>query len=259
MRVTWAGHSSFVIELGDFRVLTDPVWSERCGPLPFLGPKRMLPPGFPLEELSQINVVLITHNHYDHLDSRTIRKIAATHPNAAFICPVGLEEWLRKHGCRSVIELGWWDTTEVSVARITAVPAQHWSRRGIFDTNKTLWCGFVVEAQNRTFYFAGDSGYHDHFARIGRRFDKIDVAALPIGGYNPDWFMRILHMTPEDAAQAFVDLGAENFIAMHHATFPLTDEPWDEPAQRLEAEWGHRGLDPMKLWIPLAGMNRNYQ
>ena len=197
------------------------------------------------KELPRIDATLVTHSHYDHYDRPSVnaaraRVITGTGLGAAMDLPAS--------------ELGWWDTERVSdTVRATFVPSQHWSRRGLFDTNETLWGGFVIEGKAARIYHSGDTAYFEGFAEIGKRFPGIDAALLPIGAYDPAWFMEKQHMNPEQAVQAFVDLKAERFVAMHWGTFKLTDEPLDEPPRRLRAEWQRRGLPPEALHIPAVG------
>jgi L-ascorbate metabolism protein UlaG (beta-lactamase superfamily) len=225
--MTWIGHATWLVRVGGRSLLTDPVWSTTLGP----GIRRNVDRGLPLEE-TQTNLVLVTHNHRDHLDAPTIDRIGA---GAIYLVPMGLGDFFRRRGFREVIELEWWQSVEVEGVRVHFVPSQHWSRRGLFDQNDSLWGGYVVEAEGRRVYHAGDTAYFSGFAEIGRRFPGIDAALLPIGAYDPEWFMRVQHMSPEDAMQAFVDLGAKRLCAMHWGTFKLTDEPLLEPPERLEA------------------------
>jgi L-ascorbate metabolism protein UlaG (beta-lactamase superfamily) len=201
----------------------------------------------PLERLPPIDAVLVSHNHYDHLDLPTVEQVGAP-----VVAGLGLERWFRDRGLAAT-ELGWWGSTKVGPVRVTFVPAQHWSRRGLLDTNRTLWGGFVVEGSGATVYHSGDTAYFGGFAEIGARFPAIDAALLPIGAYDPAWFMEPMHMNPEQALQAFVDLGARTFVAMHWGTFKLADEPLDEPPARLEAERERRGLPAERVRVVAVG------
>lgn len=243
MRLTWLGHASWLIQADGVSLLVDPVLSERIsGLIP-----RNVPPGVPVERLPRIHGCLVTHNHYDHLDLPTLRRVGA---------PVwvgqGTEPLVRGAGLEAR-ELRWWDEARIGSVRIHFVPSQHWSRRGLFDVNAMLWGGFVVEGGGARVYHAGDTAYFEGFAEIGRRFPGIRGAMLPIGAYDPPWFMESQHMNPEQAVRAFLDLGAEAFLAMHWGTFKLTDEPLGEPPARLEAEWSRRGLAPERLHILPVG------
>lgn len=255
MRVFWIGHSAVLVEFGSGRrVLIDPVFGDRCSPVTWLGPRRYHPPGLPLEQVLPVDAVLISHNHYDHLDLTTIRKIlSATAGAQRFIVPLRLGRWFAAKGAKCIEQLDWWETTDIAGIRVTATPAQHWSKRGIGDLNRSLWCGYRLECAARSFYFSGDSGYFPGYREIGERFGAVEVAALPIGAYEPRWFMKVAHQSPEEAVQAYRDLHAQTFMAVHHNTFPLTDEPADEPAKRLGIAWERAGYSYSRLWVPQPG------
>ena len=241
--VTWVGHSSLLVQLGGLNILTDPMWSERASPVRFAGPRRWVAPGIAFDELPPLDVVLQSHNHYDHLDDVTVRRLAPAHPEASWILPLGLASFVQKRGVRNVAELDWWQERQVSSLRIAATPAQHFSARGFGDRGDTLWCGFAVRAENgRSIYFAGDTGYHPEFAETGERYGPFDVALLPIGAYEPRWFMRYLHMNPEEAVEAFRQLSARVMVPIHWGTFKLTDEAMDEPPRRARRAWESAGL-----------------
>ncbi len=233
-RITWLGHASFLVQLDGVSLLLDPALL----PAIFGGIPRNVPPGVRIEQLPPIDAVLVTHSHYDHLDLPTIERVGAP-----VVTGLGLERYFRDRKIFAT-ELGWWSTTTVRGVRVTFVPSQHWSRRGLFDTNRTLWGGFVIEGSRATIYHSGDTAFFGGFAEIGARFPAIDAALLPIGAYDPAWFMEQQHLNPEQALRAFVALGARTFVAMHWGTFKLTDEPLDEPPQRLEAERRRLGLAP---------------
>ena len=247
LTVTWVGHSSLLIQLNGLNLLTDPMWSERASPVQFAGPRRWVAPGIPFEDLPPLDIILQSHNHYDHLDAGTVRRLAQTHPQASWIVPLGLASFVQKRGARagSVVELDWWGEWSVGSLRIAATPAQHFSSRGIGDRGDTLWCGFALTAANeRRVYFAGDTGYHPEFGAIGERYGPFDVALMPIGAYEPRWFMRYLHMNPEEAIAAFRALNAQVMVPIHWGTFKLTDEAMDEPPIRARAAWNAAGLPP---------------
>ena len=198
-------------------------------------------------------MALVSHNHFDHMDAPTLRRLG---PSVTFVVARGLAPWFRHHGLNKVVELGWWEHTDVGGVRFTFVPSQHWSRRGLLDENTTLWGGFVMEADGKRVYHSGDTAYFSGFKDIGSRLGKIDAAMLPIGAYAPRWFMQPQHMNPEDAASAFVDLDAEQFFAMHWGTFKLTDEPLDEPPRFLRDVWHTRRLDEARMNILAIGETR---
>ena len=229
-RLTWIGHASFLGSLAGRQFLIDPMFSSRAGTFY----RRFVEPGLSPRQLPRLEVVLITHNHYDHLDGPSLRALPR---DVTVVAPLGLGRWFRGRNRRPVCELGWWESLEVGGLRVTLVPARHWSRRGIGDTNRSLWGGFVLEHDGRSIYHAGDSGWFEGFTDIGRRFPGLLVAILPIGSYAPAWFMEPNHMTPEQAGEAFITLGARHLIPMHWGTFQLTDEPLSEPAERLRSWW----------------------
>jgi L-ascorbate metabolism protein UlaG (beta-lactamase superfamily) len=232
IRLTWIGHASWLVQMDGASLLVDPVLSER---LPGLVRRNVASP-LSFEQLPHVDAVLISHSHYDHLDLPTLTRV-----RAPVVAGLGIGKLLRKEGL-AVATVGWWQSVHVGELTITFVPAQHWSRRSLGDTNATLWGGFVVEGPSGAVYHCGDSGWFEGFAQIGRRFPSIDVALLPIGAYDPRWFMSPQHMDPEEAVRAFEALGARRMLAMHWGTFKLTDEPLDEPPRRLEAERLRRGL-----------------
>jgi len=241
--VTWVGHASVLLQLGGMNVLTDPVWSERASPVTFLGPRRWVPPGIAFEDLPPIDLVLQSHNHYDHLDSRTVRRIARAHPEATWLVPLGLAAFVRRRGVARVTELDWGQEADVGVLRVACTPAQHFSGRSFRDRGAALWCGWALAAPSaRRVFFAGDTGHHPEFGAIGARYGPFDLALLPIGAYEPRWFMRYVHMNPEEAVAAFRALGARAMVPIHWGTFKLTDEAMDEPPARARAAWQGAGL-----------------
>jgi N-acyl-phosphatidylethanolamine-hydrolysing phospholipase D len=258
--ITWVGHSSFLIQLGALNVLTDPVWSERASPVSIAGPRRRVPPGIPFDALPPIDAVLISHDHYDHLDDATVRALVARAPGAAWFAPLGVGAWLAARGARNVIERDWWQSAELGDARVTCTPAQHFSGRGPARRNATLWCGWTLRSSSGTVHFAGDTGYFPEFERVGQETGPFDAVLLPIGAYDPRWFMRPVHMAPEETVRAYLELtrpapGTHRTLmsAMHFGTFKLTDEPLDEPPRRTRAAWLDAGLEPANLWVPLHG------
>jgi L-ascorbate metabolism protein UlaG (beta-lactamase superfamily) len=242
-RITWLGHASFLVQLDGVSLVVDPALMPKL----FGGIERNVPPGVAIRDLPKIDAVLVTHAHYDHLDLPTVQAVGAP-----VIAGLGLERWFRDRKLFAT-ELGWWSSARVGPVTVTFVPAQHWSRRGLFDTNRTLWGGFVIEGTRATIYHSGDTAYFGGFRDIGARFPRIDAALLPIGAYDPAWFMESMHMNPEQALRAFDDLGARTFVAMHWGTFKLADEPLDEPPRRLEAERGRRGIAADRVRVLAVG------
>lgn len=240
---TFLGHASFLLRLPGLAVVTDPVFSKRASPVSWAGPARVRRAAFGAEDLPPLDAVLVSHNHYDHLDLPSLRALAARGASRG-ITPLGNGRWLKVAGFARVIELDWWESAEVGSGRVTLTPAQHWSSRTPFDRNKALWGGFRVEAGGRSAFFPGDTGYGPHFQMIRERLGPVDLATLPIGAYEPRWFMATMHMNPADAVRAHLDLGARASAAMHWGTFRLTDEAIEDPLRALEAERNAVGLDP---------------
>jgi L-ascorbate metabolism protein UlaG (beta-lactamase superfamily) len=254
--VTWVGHATLLVQIDGLNVLTDPQWSPRASPVAFAGPRRVTPPGLRFEELPPIDVVLISHDHYDHLDVATVKRLAATH-RPRFLVPLGLKAWFADLGIAEVEELDWWESRSRGGVVLTAVPAQHWSARTWWDTNRRLWSGWVVAGRDRRLYFAGDTGYWAPlFREIGRRLGPFDLAAVPIGAYLPPAMMRMSHTTPEEALDVSADVGAARMLGIHWGTFDLADEPMEEPAERLRAAGARRGLGPDRVWLFRPGETR---
>lgn len=267
LKATMVGHASVLIQISGLNILTDPVWSDRVSPSTFAGPKRVAAPGIRFEDLPPIDLVLLSHNHYDHCDLRSLRRLHESH-RPKIVTALGNDALLsRAIAGIDVVAGDWGDEIALAEgpdrgsvdgathqsgrsaagdARIAIVPAQHWSRRGIRDTRMALWCGFVVKAGGLTVYFAGDSGYGDGriFRDIAARHGAPDLALIPIGAYAPRWFMKAQHMNPEEAVRVFQDIGAQRAMAIHWGTVQLTDEPQDEPAHLLRAALSEQGIDP---------------
>jgi N-acyl-phosphatidylethanolamine-hydrolysing phospholipase D len=235
--LTWIGHATVLLQIAGNNILTDPHFSERTSPIQWAGPERVAPLGMSFDELPQIDIVVISHDHYDALDEQTILKLhqRAGGENTHFYVPLRLKSWFENRGIRNVFEMDWWDRHQDGKFEIVAVPVQHWSKRSIFSRNKTLWAGWVIKSDTFRFIFVGDSGYTPHFSEIGEKLGPFDLAAIPIGAYEPRWFMRHHHVNPKEALQIHLDLQSKKSVAIHWGTFILTDEPLDEPPKRLAA------------------------
>jgi len=252
--LTWIGHSTFLWQYRGVNIITDPHLSNRASPVGFAGPERLSPPAISLQNLPDLDIVVISHNHYDHLDKSTVLGIYEKQKSKPplFLVPLGMKEWFVNIGIKSgVIELDWWESHQVGSWKYHAVPVQHWSRRGLLDTNKVLWAGWVVEAPDKRLFFAGDTGYSKDFKDIGNRFKSMDLSLIPIGAYAPRWFMKDMHCSPEEAVQIHLDVKSKQSIGMHWGTFlNLTDEPLDEPPVRLQKAVQSNGLNP-EIFITL--------
>jgi L-ascorbate metabolism protein UlaG (beta-lactamase superfamily) len=248
--LAWLGHASFLLHLGGRTVAVDPVLSQRI-----LGAgRRFTPPG--LDRLPPLDLLLISHNHYDHLDAPTVRALARDTP---VVVPGGLGRWFRWRGFTSITELEWWESVHFGALEVTFVPAHHWSRRGLFDHCATLWGGWVLTASNgQRVYHSGDSAYGPFFAEIGSRYVGIDAAMLPVGAYAPRWFMQTMHMDPEQAVRAALDVGARMMVPMHWGTFRLSREPALEPLERTRAAWTVAGRHPADLCDLAVGESRPF-
>lgn len=229
MKITYVNHSTFLIQTAGVNILTDPVWSERVSPMSFAGPKRFRPPGVRFEDLPPIDLIIISHNHYDHLDINTLKKL-----NEQFeprvIVPLGVDLYLNQEGIENTLALDWKEKQPIdSDITIHSVQAQHFSARGLFDRDKTFWSGYVIDTPVGSVYFAGDTGYGDFFKQIGEQHPNIKVGLIPIGAYKPRWFMKPMHVNPEEAIQIHKDVGAEISFGMHFGTFPLADDGMKDP------------------------------
>ncbi len=253
LRITWIGHAALLLQWPGLAVLTDPMFGERASPFSFAGPDRKPPLPISIEALPPVDLVLISHDHYDHLDEGSIRRLVAHH-DPLFAVPLGLKKTLKGWGVSRVIELDWGQYAEADDVRLDCVPAKHFSGRGMHNRDGTLWCGWYIKpAKGPTVYFAGDSAYAPLFAGVRERLGVPDVALLPIGAYDPRWFMQPVHMDPEEAAQAALDLDAAHVLPIHWGTFRLTDEPLTEPPLRAEAAMKSVGAGDRLHVLPIGG------
>jgi N-acyl-phosphatidylethanolamine-hydrolysing phospholipase D len=255
--VTWIGHSTLLIQVGGLNVLTDPQWSERASPFSWAGPRRLNPPGLEFADLPRIDVVMISHDHYDHLDLNTVQRLASTH-DPLFLVPLRMKAWFSDNGINRVEELDWWQEREHRGVKFVCVPAQHFSQRTLWDGNTRLWASWAVLSPDRRLYFSGDTGYFGGFKEAGHRLGPFDLAAIAIGAYLPPEIMKAVHTTPEEAVQALIDLDAHVLLGIHWGTFDLAEEPLDEPPARMLAEGRRRGIDPRRAWILRLGETRGW-
>jgi N-acyl-phosphatidylethanolamine-hydrolysing phospholipase D len=255
--VTWVGHSTLLVQLDGVNFLTDPHWGAATGPFGGrLGVRRYTPPGLAFEDLPPIDFVLISHDHYDHLDEPTVLRLARAF-NPRFVVPLGIKAWLADRGITNAVELDWGESVDFRGLTITCTPAQHGSGRTLRDQGRRLWSSWVVSGSQR-FYFGGDSGYAGHFKEIGDAYGPFDLAALAIGSYTPRALTRAVHTSPEEALQAWRDLRAARFLGIHWGTFFLAEESYDEPPRRLAAEVARLKLDPDVIWVFKPGETRHW-
>jgi len=256
--VTWIGHATMLVRLGGSNILFDPIFSERASPVSFAGPKRVVPLPIDIAELPQIDLVLISHNHYDHLDAESVKRIAAMPQGSPrFLVPMGLKAWFAELGIARVDEFDWWQHAQHGDLKITFVPAQHWSKRTLTDANQSLWGGWVVEGQGMSIIHTGDTGFSPDFRDIGERLGPFDMAFIPIGSYAPRWFMKTRHADVSDAVQIRSDLRAARAIGIHWGTFEsLADEPLDEPPRVLARQREQHGLSEDQFDVLKIGETR---
>jgi N-acyl-phosphatidylethanolamine-hydrolysing phospholipase D len=258
--ITWLGHATVLLQTGGVNIITDPVFSERTAPVQFAGPKRQVPFMMTMDELPDIDVVFISHNHYDHLDLGTIEQFKTRFPNAKYIVPLGLKAWFDELGVDNVRELDWWDVVRFGAIDYTFVPAQHWSKRSLSDTNRSLWGGIVIEDKTATpwrFIYTGDTGYSKDFKDIAAKFPGgFDWAAIPIGAYEPRWFMKAQHVNPDESVQILSDLGAKQALAVHWGAWRLTDEPLDQPPKDLAVALAKQGVAAERFYVFKNGESR---
>lgn len=253
--ITWIGHATLLVQINGVNILTDPQWSERASPVSWGGPRRLSPPGLAFEDLPRIDVVLISHDHYDHLDLNTVKRLAEAR-DPLFLVPLGLKAWFAENGMARVEEMDWWQEREYRTVKFACVPAQHFSQRTLSDANQRLWASWAVLSPERRLYFSGDTGYFAGFKEAGQRLGPFDIAAIAIGAYQPPEIMKAVHLTPEEAVQAFIDLNARVLLGIHWGTFDLAEEPLDEPPQRLLADFHRRNMDASRAWIFKLGESR---
>ena len=251
----WVGHSTFLIKKNGITILTDPVFSDRASPFKNIGPKRLIPPAIPIKKQPAIDFITISHNHYDHLDIRSLKDLYLLNSNTIFLVPAGDKKLLERQKIENVYEYEWWEGYLSDELKITFTPVQHWSKRGLFDRNKSLWGGWFFEFNDFSIFHAGDTGYSEDFKSTRIKLGSPKYAFIPIGAYDPEWFMAESHVNPEDAVQIMLDLGAENSFGMHWATFKLTDEDTLEPRERLEAEVKNKKINSFIAPIPGSIIN----
>lgn len=253
--VWWLGHACLLLRTAGCYTLIDPALSPRASPLSFYGPQRKTPPPLAVDDLPRLDLVLISHNHYDHLDRSTIKRILRRFPQVTFVVPLGLERWFTRIGARHIVPLDWWQQRQVGGLTLYAVPARHWSMRTMWDRNRSLWCGWVIQNATLNFWFSGDSGYYDGLLEIPRRLGPFTLAALPVGAYAPKWFMQGQHMDPDQAVSLHRAIGQPVTIPIHWGVFELADESLDEPPRMLGQAMQSAGLDfyRFKPWIIGAG------
>ena len=261
--VTWIGHATALVQAGGLNILTDPIFSDRASPVNFAGPRRAQPPGLTLAQLPRIDVVLVSHNHYDHLDAPSVESLnLQVGGPPLFVVPLGLKAWLAERGIHQAVELDWWQSHRVGSTELMLAPVQHWSGRGLHDRMHTLWGGYAVFSPGLHWYFSGDTGYSKDFADLRQRLatrpggGDIDLALIAVGAYEPRWFMRSQHVNPVEAVMIHRDLGARQSLGIHWGTFELTDEALDEPPRALAAARAAAGLADDDFFVLAVGETR---
>ena len=255
IRVTWIGHAALLVQMGGYNIFTDPIWSKRASPFQWVGPKRYALPGIDFKDLPPIHLVLISHNHYDSMDEATLRTLNKNH-SPQFFVPLRNAHLLKRWGIKNVQEMDWWETRVIDRAKISCVPAQHFSQRSLFDRDRGLWSGWIVEMDSKKFYFVGDSGYFPDFAEIGRRHGPFSISAIPIGAYEPKGFMAPKHINPDEAVRVHRDARSKQSVAIHFNTFRISLEPQDEPPIFLKKSLQERQVPEEEFWILQPGESR---
>ena len=246
----WVGHSTFYLNNGDLDILTDPIFSERASPIKFAGPKRLINTPLQISDINNIDIVIVSHNHYDHLDIPSLKSIQKKFPNVVFLVPIGDKDLLRNYNLNNIYEFNWWESFTYKDTKFTFTPTQHWSARGIFDRNKSLWGGWFIETDSLKLFHAGDTGYSNDFKVIKEKLGIPDFAFIPIGAYDPEWFMGESHVNPEDAVRIMEDLGRPDSFGMHWGTFTLTSEDTLEPIKRLKIITDKKNIDNFISLLP---------
>ena len=246
----WVGHSTFYLNNGDLDILTDPIFSDRASPIKFAGPKRLINTPLQISDINNIDIVVISHNHYDHLDIPSLKSIQKKFPNVVFLVPIGDKDLLRNYNLNNIYEFNWWESFTYKDTKFTFTPTQHWSARGIFDRNKSLWGGWFIETDSLKLFHAGDTGYSNDFKVIKEKLGSPDFAFIPIGAYDPEWFMGESHVNPEDAVRIMEDLGRPDSFGMHWGTFTLTSEDTIEPIERLKIITDKKNIDNFISLLP---------
>lgn len=260
IRITFVNHTTFLIQVDGVNIITDPVWSKRTSPFTWAGPKRMRPPGIRFEDLPRIHVVLLSHNHYDHLDLQTMRLIFGAH-HPKIVTPLGVKTFLDEERITGAIDVDWWQELALAdTIKVQAVPAQHFSGRGSLDRDATLWCGYVIKTNAGSIYFAGDTGYNENtFKEIGKQCGEFKVSILPIGAYKPEWFMTPIHTSPEQAVKIHLDVKSKVSIASHFGTFPLADDSFDDPIKDLQLALTNNNLFHEDFIVLQEGESRDFK
>lgn len=259
LKITFINHSTFLIQVAGLNILTDPVWSKRVSPFQWAGPKRMRPPGLSMDQLPPIDLILLSHNHYDHLDLPTVQNLVKQH-QPQVVTPLGVAQFIEQRAKGKVVDLDWWESFDLNdQLKVSAVPAQHFSGRGILDRDATLWCGYIIDTPTLKIYFAGDSGYGSFFKTIGERHPGIDLALIPIGAYLPVWFMSPIHTTPEEAVKIHLDINSKQSVATHFGTFPLAYEGMQQAQDELGEALEKYEIAKDQFWILQEGEGRIYK